>query len=357
MPEGASAGDHVAMPVGGSGGTSLPAARAKRGGAGAVRAELEQWRQRCQAAERANEAKSLFLATMSHEIREPMNGVIGMTRLLLETPLSDEQQGFVEAVLDSGQALLTIINDILDLSRMEAGRLELDSIDFDLREPAGAGRRDRRAARAGQGPEAPARGRRRRCRRCCAAIRAGSGRSSSTCSATRVKFTPAGEVGLTVRLLAEGPQDVRLGATVRDTGIGIPEHLQGRSVHGLRPGRSLGAAPLRRQRPRPHDLQAPRRADGRRDPAVERARARARCFDLTLALAKPPETRPAPGHAPAEIAGTRLLIVDGTATTRSMMQQHTRSWSVAAEVADSGAAALARARSARSAPAGRSRSP
>ena len=74
----------------------------------------------------------MFFATMSHEIREPMNGVLGMTRLLLETPLSEEQKGYVDAVHNAGQALLTIINDILDLSRMEAGRLRLDQIDFDL---------------------------------------------------------------------------------------------------------------------------------------------------------------------------------------------------------------------------------
>ncbi len=82
---------------------------------------------------RRTEAKSLFLATMSHEIREPMNGVIGMTRVLLDTPLSQEQRDYVEAVLEAGEALVTIINDILDLSRMEAGRLDLDSVDFDLR--------------------------------------------------------------------------------------------------------------------------------------------------------------------------------------------------------------------------------
>ena len=95
--------------------------------------ELASAREACAAARRADEAKTSFLATMSHEIREPMNGVIGMTRLLLETPLSEEQRSYVDAVHDAGQALLTIINEILDLSRMEAGRLELDFVEFDLR--------------------------------------------------------------------------------------------------------------------------------------------------------------------------------------------------------------------------------
>jgi two-component system sensor histidine kinase/response regulator len=99
----------------------------------ALQRELQVAREECATARRADEAKALFLATMSHEIREPMNAVIGMTRLLLETPLSDEQRGYVDAVHDAGQALLTIINDILDLSRMEAGRLELDCVDFDPR--------------------------------------------------------------------------------------------------------------------------------------------------------------------------------------------------------------------------------
>src|SRR5262249_43984451 len=83
-------------------------------------------------AEAASRAKSRFLAVVSHEVRTPLNGVLGMADLLLETPLTPEQQTYARAMKSSGKALLALIEEILDFSKIEAGRLDLESIPFDL---------------------------------------------------------------------------------------------------------------------------------------------------------------------------------------------------------------------------------
>ena len=187
-----------------------------------LEAAKEHAERMAQEAQVANRAKSEFLANMSHEIRTPMNGILGMAELLHQTSLTAQQREFTHAITESGGALLNIINDILDLSRMEAGRMTLGEQEFELRALV-------EGVIGGISQSSPAKPVRLRVEwhgQFPGRVRGDAGRLRQVLSnlvGNGFKFTATGEVVTRVHARKTPADRVRLRFEVVDTGMGIPE--------------------------------------------------------------------------------------------------------------------------------------
>ncbi len=288
-------------------------------------------------AESANRAKSEFLANMSHEIRTPLNGVISMMSLLEETPLNDDQREYMDMAVVSAESLLGIINDVLDFSRVEAGRLELVCRNFDLEQELArlitviSGRcRDKsiellmRYDVTGPGMVW---GDNLRLRQVLFNLLGNA-----------VKFTEKGHILLEANCLEQTARQARIRISVSDTGIGIEkekqkeifEHFTQVDYSSTRKygGSGLGLAISR------HLVEL---MGGELTVVSQPGQGAEFMFELDFPLVPDVETSP----LPEVLSGLRVLVVDDNAINRRILSEYLTSWQMVPVSADSGAQALA----------------